>query len=568
MKLRFQHSDINLAKTVMAVIWLLTASHAWGTDLALLIGIGQYENAKVNKLAGPVNDVRSMNDALVKRLGFSSENIVTLLDSQATKKAILAALDQLEARSKAGDFILIYFSGHGTSYYDADFGVYASLPYASGAWLPFDTETDPKKGIANSILVGRRDLRPVLENLDHKGRRVLVLSDSCFSGQLVRGLGGSDSKFVALPGAYDPLEASSELGNRKDPPPYPYQHVMMLSAANENEPAKDINANTIGKWPTIDGKPHGSFTDALLRVLNGDLGTTLSAGGTTSIASVHRAVDNFMNTRSYGHSAQMLPAIRDDEAGLLTQPWPGLKGVALEQKNTSTTSVELTINNTSLREQLNGLGGVKLVKAGSDLRIAGDRQTLKLIDQSGETVNETDDPKVLLKRLEAEVWLRNQIPAGQGDFTLLASLDPDVRGGNYVRCETLAINLKANRAVYLFVIDLASDGMFNVLYPSTPGELHATGANTMVAIPGSHYQDRIQVVPPFGIDEMYVFSFAEKPDFLESMVSQHFLANQPQAKTLAAGLKAAANQMQYQRLILRTSANPLLTEKTPCPTSN
>ncbi|WP_035052775.1 caspase family protein [Andreprevotia chitinilytica] len=549
---------------VLAALLAATLAHA--ESRAVLIGVGQYATKRIERLEGPAEDVRAVRERLIGKLGFAPSAVTTLLDAQATRAGILAALGQLEGQTKAGDFILIYFSGHGSSYKDAGgFGAVAHLPYASGAWLPYDTELDIKKDVAGSIIIGRRDLRPILEALDRGGRRVLVISDSCFSGQLVRGTSRkSGLKFVALPGAVDPLEAASELGNRHDPPPYPYHHVSMLSASNENEPAHDINTETLASWPTIDNKPHGALTDALLRVFDGQLGASVDSDGHASLAALHRAIDNFMNSRNYGQAPQMLPSIREDKDGLLTSPLPGLKAAPIRQTGGADVSIELASNNAALRDQLTGLGGVKLTRRAADFTVSGDLSHLRLVDKAGDTVNETGDVNALLTRIRAESWLRGKLPVAGGRFDLLAELDPNTRGGNYLRCETLAVNVRAGAPVWLLVLDVDSSGTFTTLYPNNRAEIRQLAANEVTVIPGLRPQDRIQVTPPFGIDHLYVFAFNRKPDFLDALAGQRFGAGQPLAEQFAAGLNKETANLQYQKLVLRTSANPALGDG-PCP---
>jgi secreted trypsin-like serine protease len=61
-------------------------------DRALLIGIEQYQNPKFN-LKGSVNDVRNMERLLTNTFGYRREQIVTLLDAQATRANILKAFE-------------------------------------------------------------------------------------------------------------------------------------------------------------------------------------------------------------------------------------------------------------------------------------------------------------------------------------------------------------------------------------------------------------------------------------------------------------------------------------------
>src|SRR5262249_55896351 len=94
---------------------------------AVLVGINDYSassfprttekvpDRQLDNLEGAVTDVRILRELLVSRYGFEPGNIITLTDQQASRKAILSALDeQLIKPSKRGDVALFYYSGHGS----------------------------------------------------------------------------------------------------------------------------------------------------------------------------------------------------------------------------------------------------------------------------------------------------------------------------------------------------------------------------------------------------------------------------------------------------------------------
>ena len=82
---------------------------------ALCIGINNYPGTQMD-LAGCVNDANDWADELGAR-GFT---VARLLDAQATKAAMLAAMRELIGKGVAGDTLVITFSGHGTYVPDAN----------------------------------------------------------------------------------------------------------------------------------------------------------------------------------------------------------------------------------------------------------------------------------------------------------------------------------------------------------------------------------------------------------------------------------------------------------------
>ena len=85
---------------------------------AVLVGINKYYDRPGvqhtgSVLKGCVNDALAMKSMLKQKFGFSEDHIHALLDDNATKKNVSDALNDVLARSKPGDAVVFYFSGHG-----------------------------------------------------------------------------------------------------------------------------------------------------------------------------------------------------------------------------------------------------------------------------------------------------------------------------------------------------------------------------------------------------------------------------------------------------------------------
>ncbi|MEJ2170953.1 MAG: caspase family protein, partial [Desulfobacterales bacterium] len=277
---------------------------------ALLIGIGKYRQ---RTLEGPPYDVAALSRMLTTEYDFQKKNIRTLVDEEAVRSRILFEIERLTQRTRPGDRIFIYFSGHGTSRRDEMLAL--PLPYTTGALVPADFDADPAQPVAkllSQLIIGKRDLRPVLEQLD-QDRQVLMVFDTCFSGNTVRGNGKTSNPDMSR---YLPLRSRSvftaeqEIGgfdeNLNPDDPYPYQNIFYISAASENEVAKDIQKNNLSLYPTIDGNPHGVLTDALLRVLAGRRPVDADNDGQWSQIELYAAVKKEVQRR-FPQSPQALP---------------------------------------------------------------------------------------------------------------------------------------------------------------------------------------------------------------------------------------------------------------------
>ena len=135
-----------------------------GEYKALIIGINDYEGAKIPDLETPINDAKAIAKVLKEKYGFK---VKLLLDREATREAIYRGLRRLAASTKPNDSVLIYFAGHG----DLD------RTYNDGWWIPSDAiGGNPLTYLDNGQV--QKAMRSM------KARHVLLISDSCYSGTL------------------------------------------------------------------------------------------------------------------------------------------------------------------------------------------------------------------------------------------------------------------------------------------------------------------------------------------------------------------------------------------------
>ncbi len=81
--------------------------------LALLVGINQYP--QMTALGGCVTDVEMQRELLIHRFGFNDRDILTLTDSQATRRAIETGfIEHLIKQAKGDDVVVFHFSGYGS----------------------------------------------------------------------------------------------------------------------------------------------------------------------------------------------------------------------------------------------------------------------------------------------------------------------------------------------------------------------------------------------------------------------------------------------------------------------
>jgi uncharacterized caspase-like protein len=141
-----------------------------GNYYALVIGINDYP-APIPRLKTAVSDAKSVSDLLTSQYGFK---VTLLLDSEATRDNILAAITHFRKSLADNDSFLLYYAGHGSFDRETE----------KGYWLPVDADPDP---LVTSRDISADDLTTEVRGLN--AQHVLIISDSCFSGDLSRAAG-------------------------------------------------------------------------------------------------------------------------------------------------------------------------------------------------------------------------------------------------------------------------------------------------------------------------------------------------------------------------------------------
>jgi hypothetical protein len=171
---------------------------------ALLIAASNYPT-NISSLRGPGNDVEAIWGLLIER-GFKSTNIRVLADglreefakgaSVSCGKAasdpgcptyanVAPALANLTAAAQRGDYVVLYFSGHGVQIPDLvkrdkpDGLTEAFVPLDVGRW---DAGRRTVQNLLTSDAVGE-----AIEKIRAKGAFVWAIFDTCHAGDMVRG---------------------------------------------------------------------------------------------------------------------------------------------------------------------------------------------------------------------------------------------------------------------------------------------------------------------------------------------------------------------------------------------
>jgi|GEM_PF-7016374 len=248
----------NLPVGFFLACMLFGSISVFAQDRALLIGINNYmpsqarahragndQPARWSNLEGAVNDVRAMNRLLGQRFGMSSDDIVTLVDQQATRDAILQAVEtELIEHAVPGKRLLFFYSGHGSR---------IRVPQQNGESLFHETIV-PADSWQGAPDIPDKLLRQLFNRVLDAGAELVIILDSCHSGGATRGDG-----VRSLPEATQTIEIPEDYGDLLEK-----RGGIQILAAQASEYARE--------WQPDDGSGEhmGAFTHLLIQELMRD----------------------------------------------------------------------------------------------------------------------------------------------------------------------------------------------------------------------------------------------------------------------------------------------------------
>ena len=131
--------------------------------VAVVIGVDAYQDKSIPSLGNAVNDAEAVGRLFEDKLGYE-----TVVIPNASKAAVISALNRLALATGPKDSIVIYYAGHGDV-------VEATK---EGYWLLSDADAKKPESWLSNADIGR-----LIAQID--ASQVALISDSCYSGSLV-----------------------------------------------------------------------------------------------------------------------------------------------------------------------------------------------------------------------------------------------------------------------------------------------------------------------------------------------------------------------------------------------
>ncbi len=156
-----------------------TGAEVKGEQWLFVIGIDTYIHWPRLKTA--VDDAKSIKEILLSHYHFDNEHLIELYDEQATRKKIIGKLRLLAKKVHEDDSLIIFYAGHG----------HLDSITKEGSWVPVESGTKDA-----SAWITNHDIKNYLKVDVIKAKHILLISDSCFSGDFFRGYRGKLPKIT------------------------------------------------------------------------------------------------------------------------------------------------------------------------------------------------------------------------------------------------------------------------------------------------------------------------------------------------------------------------------------
>ena len=455
---------------------------------ALIIGIGHYNGPAADLKGVPADIV--MAKEMARAMDIPDKNITVMRDQEATKKNVLEVMRSFSNKAADGGRVFIYFSGHGTRYYN---------PFINNCvegLLTYDYE-----------VISNTELAQATKNLNKSVDKSILVVDACHSGGVVN----TTKTRSALNPSYVAKFAAKDRSGSEVCTPVNYktrslfdetkalgaieENVVFISSAKPDEVAWD--QEDLG----------GVATQALKKCLLGSA-RDLNSSGAVSLEEVRQCAQAIMNKQMPGPiqvasnisirgNRNLIPVVnnqtsqRDDLSS--TPPAPIIQPVS--EVNKVTPPVEST-------------KPIKPVenKPTKPVQIVAENQSQKPPNKPPAVQPEVNIQVASLATLQDVEAQRN--PQRVIDVKLAKKslkIDKDY----------LDLQIKSNHDGYLYLVLLGSDKKsFYVLYPNKLEQNNFIKAGQIINLPSQSWQ--IKAAGPAGIDHILVM-VSDSPRDLKSL---------------------------------------------------
>ena len=458
---------------------------------ALIIGIGHY-NGPAADLKGVPADIE-MAKEIAKAMDIPDKNITVMRDQEATKKNVLEVMKSFSNKAADGGRVFIYFSGHGTRYYN---------PFINNCvegLLTYDYE-----------VISNTELAQATKNLNNSVDKSILLVDTCHSGGV---LNTTKTRSVLSPNLVAKFASKDKTGEDVcTPVNYKtrslFDETKALGALQENVVFISSARPDEVSWdqPGLGGVA----TQALKQCLLGNA-KDLDNSGAVSLEEVRQCAQSIMDQKIPGPiqvashvtirgNRNLIPVVSNQSTPLNDQP--PISPIAVVKPNTGVDKVTAPLESNKPPKPVEN----KPVQTVTEV------QTQKPPAPQPE-VNIQAASLATFQDVEAQRNPQRVVNVKLAKKVL--KIDKDY----------LDLQIKSNHDGYLYLVLLGSDKKsFYVLYPNKLEKNNFIKAGQTVNLPSQSWQ--IKAAGPAGIDYVLVL-VSDSPRDLKSLEALGADSNSP-----------------------------------------
>ena len=529
------------------ILSLLAGGHAapaFSETRALLVGVWDFESPLIRNLKGPENDLNAM-ETLARNEG--ATDVTVLRNDQVTRTTFETALHALGLRAKPGDWILLYYSGHGAL---AEAAVKGTRDGDLDEFIPL-AKFDPDHQDTERFILDK-DFYDWLDRYIPTTTQILMIADTCHSGTLNRSVDprafqftprmafrGDPSEIQLIPrpaprfpsvlSAAAPEYAEVRAGASVDRADL--TNLIYIAASKDDQLAQEA------PLPVSGAPSRGLLTYSLEQGL-----TTAGADGKSLAADLDQ--DGKVTVAEIGvYLNSQVRALTGQRQESVTSYTTGKESLTLfaalpaPPKPTADASLPAVF-------ATDPLANAAWTQAETPWRPASERAAADFVwdNGAGEVVRRSGD--VVAQGVKSPGALRGVIEKWGAvealrplldEARLKFSIGPKQNGTRYRQGERVVLGARlatvsAATPVYLTVFNLASDGTVQRLYPlAEDGEGKISDAADLPEIANT-------VIAPYGVDHVVALATPQNPTTFRALLRS--VENQRAAGRLVAPIKS------------------------------
>lgn len=458
---------------------------------AMVIGIDDYQH--IPRLRGAVNDAVDIASALGN---LNPDELVLLINEQATRDRIMDTWRSFSEKAEAGDTIIVTYAGHGSNEEaafpetepdgkDENFLLAAYAPQGAAA----------AHRIRDDEIAALIALRPDVSHI--------IVADSCHSGTATRN---------TIPGAsYRFYDSDGILNDPLPPPPAPAEAWVI----GENSLSNSIVFSAVGdaeKVPEvgIDGKMRGALSYAFAQGIRGkadrDKDGTLTKGELEE--HIRRFIKSAVNGRQRpqvsppGQVARALmrvPTIAAAEGSPVAFgiPWPDLPKIPL-----------FITGSENAFQTYATLSGIEQATAAPDEGLTVDFTKREIRDGKGDVLRYLTrevgaDPRLQIQDMVDKM----RVIRALRDAVVESDVSVSFPYGDelYFNDDPLRLLISGRKSEHVTVLNFPPDGTVQWLYPRyAPLDRSASFDDPQALDPNRELSFDAWVTPPFGAEHIVV----------------------------------------------------------------